>query len=186
MSTVTVAEHAGFCFGVKRAVDGAYKALENADGKPVYCLGSLIHNKAVTDELAEKGLITVSDVSEVPDGGVMLIRAHGEPDSSYDAAKEKNIEILDFTCPFVAKIHSLAKKSEADGRSFLVIGDIDHPEVKGILGSTKLALGAVYEPSKARELISAVQERAVSVAAQTTISEEKFRECCGKTAGCVL
>ena len=145
---ISVAEHAGFCFGVKRAVDAAEQELKRAkaDGVKLYCLGSLIHNKAVTEDLAEKGLITIRSIEEADPGSRVLIRAHGEPDSTYRAAEAAGIEILDETCPFVYRIHDAARKAGEAGRLVFVIGDPDHPEVKGILGSTDRAVGACDDP----------------------------------------
>ena len=129
---IEVAKNAGFCFGVKNAVEEAYRQLEilAKTGTPLYCLGSLIHNRIVTDELAAKGLITASSIDDIPEGSRVLIRAHGEPDSVYTKAAEKGLILTDATCPFVAKIHRLAREAEAKGRYTLVIGDPAHPEVK--------------------------------------------------------
>ena len=133
MSQVTLAKHAGFCFGVGAAVEKCKEELKK--GK-LYCLGAIIHNKNVCSKLEDEGLITVSSIDDVPNNSRVIIRAHGEPDITYIKAKEKNIEIIDATCPFVARIHKLAKESEEQGKELIVIGDKNHPEVIGILGST--------------------------------------------------
>ncbi|MCQ2552306.1 MAG: bifunctional 4-hydroxy-3-methylbut-2-enyl diphosphate reductase/30S ribosomal protein S1 [Clostridia bacterium] len=177
MATITVAEHAGFCFGVTRAVETAYKELEQAkaEGYTLYCLGSLIHNKTVTEELSNNGLVTINNIMEAPENSKVLIRAHGEPDRTYELAKEKGIELIDATCPFVEKIHKIAR--EAD--EILVIGDAEHPEVKGILGCAKKALGATTNPEEVLKIISPNS----TIVAQTTISKESF-ESCIKSASC--
>ena len=138
MDRIRIAEHAGFCFGVTKAVDTAYRELERAsqEGCSLYCLGSLIHNRQVTEELAQSGLVTIASVAEVPEGARVLIRAHGEPDITYRQGAEKGIELIDATCPLVAKIHSIARQAGEDGRLLLVVGNAKPPEVKGILGST--------------------------------------------------
>ena len=114
MSEITIAEHAGFCYGVTRAVNTAYTELERAkaDGRTLYCLGSLIHNRLVTDELEALGLKTVSCIDEIPDGSRVLIRAHGEPDSTYEKGRDKNMEFIDATCPRVASIHKIAREAD--------------------------------------------------------------------------
>ena len=91
--TITVAEHAGFCFSVKRAVDAAVREQEKAkqDGVRLYCLGPLIHNKAVTEQLEQSGLCTIRSIDEAESGSRVLIRAHGEPDSTYEKAAEKGM-----------------------------------------------------------------------------------------------
>ncbi|MBQ9911937.1 MAG: bifunctional 4-hydroxy-3-methylbut-2-enyl diphosphate reductase/30S ribosomal protein S1 [Firmicutes bacterium] len=179
MRTVILAEHAGFCFGVKKAVNTAYEELEKAaaDGVKLYCLGSLIHNRVVTDELKEKGLITVSSIEDVPDGSRVLIRAHGEPDETYRKAGEKGVHIIDATCPLVGKVHKIAKDVQSKGGTLLVIGDRDHPEVIGILGSTEGPAFAAATPEEAAEFARAHKGEAVTVVSQTTLTEESFEKC---------
>ena len=179
MRTVTLAEHAGFCFGVKKAVNTAYDELERAqkDGKKLYCLGSLIHNRDVTDELKEKGLVTIESIDEAPCGCRLLIRAHGEPDITYEKAKEKNIEIIDATCPLVGKVHRIAKETEEKGRALLVIGDGSHPEIKGILGSTKGKAYSAETPEEVRRIMEDLGGEPVTVVSQTTLTEELFGSC---------
>ncbi|MCQ2553264.1 MAG: bifunctional 4-hydroxy-3-methylbut-2-enyl diphosphate reductase/30S ribosomal protein S1 [Clostridia bacterium] len=171
MPTITVAEHAGFCFGVTRAVETAYKELEKAkeEGTNLYCLGLLIHNKEVANELSEKGLVTIKHIMEAPENSRVLIRAHGEPDETYEIAKAKGIEIIDATCPFVGRIHKIAREAEET----LVIGDPKHPEVIGILGSAKKPLGATTEPEVVAEKIGPN----TTIVAQTTITLETFEKC---------
>ena len=177
---ISVAEHAGFCFGVKRAVDAAEQELKRAkaDGVKLYCLGSLIHNKAVTEDLAEKGLITIRSIEEADPGSRVLIRAHGEPDSTYRAAEAAGIEILDETCPFVYRIHDAARKAGEAGRLVFVIGDPDHPEVKGILGSTDRAVGACDDPERIAYYADLFRDKPVTALAQTTLTRAKFDACC--------
>jgi len=168
---ITVADNAGFCFGVTRACQTAYDELEKArqQGKTLYCLGLLIHNKAVNEELKEKGLITINSIDDAPNGSRVLIRAHGEPDSTYEEAKKKNIEIIDATCPFVEKIHKIAREED----EILVIGDENHPEVIGILGSAKKPLGATTNPDEVKLKIGPKS----TIVAQTTITLETFKKC---------
>ena len=180
--TITVAEHAGFCFGVQRAVDAAAQELKKAaqDGVRLYCLGPLIHNKAVTEELEKEGLVTIASIEEAEPGSRVLIRAHGEPDSTYRAAEEKGIQICDETCPFVYRIHEAARKAGAAGRSVFVIGDPKHPEVIGILGSTDAAVGACDDPEKVSEFEEVLKDRPVTALAQTTLTRAKFDACCAR------
>ena len=179
MRTITLAEHAGFCFGVKHAVNTAYEELEKArsEGVGLYCLGSLIHNRDVTDELKDKGLITINDIDEAPEGCRLLIRAHGEPDITYEKAKEKNIHIIDATCPLVERVHKIAKEVSAKGRALLVIGDRSHPEIIGILGSTKGIAGAAETEEDARAFALENQGIGITVVSQTTLTLETFEKC---------
>ncbi|MCQ2561572.1 MAG: bifunctional 4-hydroxy-3-methylbut-2-enyl diphosphate reductase/30S ribosomal protein S1 [Clostridia bacterium] len=178
--TITVADHAGFCFGVQRAVDTAYEELEKSagTGEKLYCLGSLIHNKIVTSELESKGLVTIKDISEAPAGAHVLIRAHGEPDSTYAAAAAAGTRITDATCPFVDKIHKSARRAGGLGRRVFVIGDPDHPEVIGILGAAPLKVGAADSPEDCLRFKNQLLGQPITAVAQTTISREKFDSCC--------
>jgi len=176
MKEIMVADHAGFCFGVSKAVQIAYDEIEcaNADGKKLYCLGHLIHNKIVVDELEARGLITIKNISEAEPGQRVLIRAHGEPDSTYEKAKDMGVEIIDATCPFVAKIHRIAREQASEGRYLIVVGDEEHPEVQGILGSSDKVAGAVMGSSQGYALAKSFSDTPLSVVAQTTITRESF------------
>ncbi len=180
MHTITVAPHAGFCFGVQRAVDAAELELKKAekDGVKLYCLGSLIHNRAVTEDLERKGLITIHDIREAERGSRVLIRAHGEPDATYEAADALGVSLCDETCPFVYRIHEAARRAGAAGRRVFVFGDPEHPEVIGILGSTPMAVGASDDPEGVASFAEQLTGSPVTALAQTTLTREKFDACC--------
>ena len=103
---IIVGKTAGFCYGVKRAVDGATELVKNDTN--IYCLGELVHNKEVIKELTEQGMKIINNINEAK--GTTIIRAHGVEKAIYDIAKEKNIKLEDFTCPNVAKIHEIAQE----------------------------------------------------------------------------
>ncbi|MEI6588019.1 MAG: 4-hydroxy-3-methylbut-2-enyl diphosphate reductase [Candidatus Moraniibacteriota bacterium] len=127
---IIIAKHAGFCFGVRRAVDMAEKALEG--GRKVYCLGSLIHNQQVIEKLEQRGLVTAKDPAEVPAGSLFLVRSHGiDPNIVKDIIAQGG-EILDATCPFVRRAQMVAEKFHADGFDVVICGDPKHAEVIGI------------------------------------------------------
>ena len=176
---ITLSEHSGFCFGVSKAVDTCKSELLKAYeiGERLYCLGELIHNKYVIEKLSDEGLITVQSVDEVPENSSLLIRAHGEPPITYEKAAAKNIKIIDATCPFVARIHRLAEKADSAGRELIVIGDSEHPEVKGILGCSSAALGAASDEEGLKGLL-AKAKGPLCVVSQTTMSAEKFNTLC--------
>ncbi len=175
-----VAEHAGFCFGVKRAVEMARGEMERArrEGTKLYCLGALIHNKRVVAELAAGGMITIDNIAAAEPGSVVLIRAHGEPDCVYEAARAAGMRVVDATCPFVYKIHEAARRAGGAGRKIFVIGDCSHPEVKGILGSTELPIGAAASPEGCLAFKEELQSGPVTAVAQTTLTRENFDACC--------
>ena len=115
---ITLAKHAGYCFGVRRAVQ---MAEENASSENLlYSAGPLIHNRHVIEDLRKKGVITVNDLEEIPDGARVIIRAHGVPPEDYDFLQSKGCVILDATCPFVARIHRIAEEESQKGRAVLI------------------------------------------------------------------
>ncbi len=122
----------GFCFGVAITVKKAEEAVA-APGSSVVTLGHVVHNPQMVASLEEKGLKNAHSVEDVPDGGTLFVRAHGLPTNVYDRAKEKNLTVIDATCPMVTKIHVQAERLRNDGYKIVVVGDANHPEVKGTL-----------------------------------------------------
>ncbi|NLP31104.1 MAG: bifunctional 4-hydroxy-3-methylbut-2-enyl diphosphate reductase/30S ribosomal protein S1 [Clostridiales bacterium] len=132
---IKLGEHSGFCFGVKEAIKKAEEIVNNnKENKKIYTKGPLIHNKAVTDELEGKGVSILNDLNEAVEGSIIIVRSHGEPESFYKEAYEKKLEVINATCPFVSKIHRLVKDASLKGRNVVVVGDKNHPELKGIVG----------------------------------------------------
>ena len=135
---ITVAKSAGFCFGVQRAVDAVYDLLKE-NSSDIYSIGPLIHNEIVTKDLKNKGLIEINDYDEIKNlkNKKVIIRTHGIEKQVYDLLKSNNNSIVDLTCPFVSKIHKLVEEYSEYGYKIIVIGDKDHPEVKGIVSYAK-------------------------------------------------
>ncbi len=129
---VIVAEPTGLCFGVKRAIQAVEKALE--EGRPVYGLGSPIHNPQEVRRLERLGLRVVNSEEEVPEGATAFIRAHGVAPAVTARLQEKNVKIIDGTCPFVRVVQNRAKELSDAGYHLLILGDARHPEIVGILG----------------------------------------------------
>ena len=175
MPKVIIASNAGFCFGVKRAVDMA--ALHASDGNS-YMLGDVIHNKTVIAELEKKGLRRVSSVNELPclmprEHGKVIIRSHGADKSTCDAIKKKGYEVIDATCPFVAKIHELVRKHYETGYHIVIIGKRDHPEVVATNGWCDGTATVIDEQSDIDELS---RYDKLCFVCQTTFEGKKFRE----------
>jgi len=126
---IRVVKSAGFCFGVKRAVDMAFKAASEAKGK-VCTYGPIIHNPQVVESLKEKGIQWIEEINEDVDS--ILIRTHGIPKQLYDDLEKKKINIIDATCPFVKKAQEYAKLLKKEGYQIVILGDEGHPEVVGI------------------------------------------------------
>ena len=135
---ITLAKSAGFCFGVKRAVDTVYEQLEMsaAERQPIYTFGPIIHNEEVVRDLEEKGVTVLESVEELEEraahGGTVIIRAHGVEKGISEKIKELGYTLVDATCPFVLKIHRLVEKHSAEGAQIVIIGNEKHPEVQGI------------------------------------------------------
>ncbi len=167
---VKLAAKAGFCFGVKRALDMAERTGENS---PSVSLGPLIHNQQVVKRLAERGIQVVNDLEEVSGGQALIIRSHGVGPSVYQGAESKGIPVVDATCPFVQKAQRLAAESTQMGQQVIVMGDKHHPEVQGILGWAGNHAIPIQTLEEAKELPFYPQ---LAVLAQTTQLAESFRE----------
>jgi len=131
---IRLAKSAGFCFGVKRALDIAMKAAQNQD--KVIMLGDIVHNEAVVNKIVSFGIRKTKRLKKA-NGHTLLIRAHGEPLEVFKAAKRLGYKITDATCPMVKEIHRIAKEMEGSGYRIIVIGDKNHDEVRGITGQLK-------------------------------------------------
>lgn len=170
MSNIRVAESAGFCFGVKRAIEMAYEAI-GVEPK-LYSYGQLIHNKTVTDNLASKGLEIVESLDGLTEG-TLLIRSHGVGKALYDEAEAKGLKILDGTCPFVKKIHNIVHDKLAEGMGIIIVGDGTHPEVIGINGWCENA-AVILEDEEAAKTKEIPEKEKYAVVVQTTFRQAKF------------
>ncbi|MBN2019006.1 MAG: 4-hydroxy-3-methylbut-2-enyl diphosphate reductase [Sedimentisphaerales bacterium] len=135
---VMVAEKYGFCAGVRNAISTAEKVL--AERGRVYSLGPIIHNSDVVERLAKKGLITVDNVEQIPQGATALIRSHGAASEEIARLKEKNADIVDATCVLVKRVQQIAAQMEQEGYRVVIVGDREHPEVRAVVGCTRNAV----------------------------------------------
>ena len=170
MSNIRMAESAGFCFGVKRAIEMVYEAI-GVEPK-LYSYGQLIHNKTVTDDLASKGLQIVENLDGLTEG-TLLIRSHGVGKALYDEAEAKGLKILDGTCPFVKKIHNIVHDKLAEGMGIIIVGDGTHPEVIGINGWCENA-AVILEDEEAAKTKEIPEKEKYAVVVQTTFRQAKF------------
>ena len=176
--TITRAKTAGFCFGVNRAVELVNSLLD--EGKKVCTLGPIIHNEQVVGQLADRGVVIANTPQDVPQGYVLVIRSHGVPLSVYEELSQKNLEIQDATCPFVAKIHSIVTKASEKGDIILIAGNAEHPEVLGIRSRCKDVAYTFKDDADLRQLLEnhpELKEKPVSVVAQTTFNTEIWKKC---------
>ncbi|MDR2904116.1 MAG: 4-hydroxy-3-methylbut-2-enyl diphosphate reductase, partial [Clostridiales bacterium] len=125
-----LAKTAGFCFGVKRAVDCVYK---EAEAGKIYTFGPIIHNKTVTEALEKKGVRAIDNFENITDGKIIL-RSHGVSPKIYQTLTEKGLRFTDCTCPYVKKIHQIVAAEAAAGNKIIIIGNVSHPEIQGIRG----------------------------------------------------
>ncbi|MDB0441163.1 4-hydroxy-3-methylbut-2-enyl diphosphate reductase [Clostridioides difficile] len=169
---VKIAKNAGFCFGVKRAMKMAWDEVEKNDSG-IYALGPLIHNKQAVARYEQKGLKTVDEIDIIPDYENMIIRSHGVPEKVYKEAKNKKLKIVDTTCPFVKKIHTVVSEYHNKGYEIIVIGDMKHPEVIGINGwceNSAIIIKAVEQ----MENMEFDNSKQYCVVAQTTINPDLY------------
>ena len=176
---VKVAETAGFCFGVKRAVNKVYELIDT-EQKPIFTLGPIIHNEGVVADLEARGVhvIVEADLDSPDDtlqNGTVVIRSHGVGKSIYDKLKEKNISYVDVTCPFVLKIHRIVEKESLAGNHIIIIGDKDHPEVQGICGCCQGPYTVIKNQEEAEAFVPPKGKK-ISIVSQTTFNYNKFQE----------
>ncbi len=173
MATIHIAEHAGTCYGVQRALDAAHQAA--ADGPhEVATLGPLIHNPVVVQELQEEGVHLAETLEDIASGTV-IIRAHGVVPQTIEAAKAAGLNVVDATCPYVKKAHLAAAKLASEGYQIIVVGESGHPEVEGILGHAGNGAQVV---SCVDDLAAIELAARVGVVVQTTQRAENLAQIC--------
>ena len=174
---VRLAKSAGFCFGVKRAVETVYEQVVKHQGQKIYTYGPIIHNDEVVRDLKEKGVSVVESLEEMEhiEKGIMIIRSHGISKAEYNRIAELGFEIVDATCPFVKKIHKNVAKESLAGREVVIIGSANHPEVQGIKGWCE-GKCTVIETAEEAEKFTPETGKKVSIVAQTTFNYKKFKD----------
>ncbi len=175
---IVMAEHAGFCFGVERAVGCVYEKIKS--GRPIYTYGPIVHNEEVVRELEEKGVKVIEDEAQLDDfipekDAIIIIRAHGVSERVSQKLQEKGFEVVDATCPFVKKIHRTVAEESAKGRKIIIVGDPNHPEVIGIKGWIKGDAIVFKEVSDAEKFIPDGDSE-YTLVSQTTFQRKKFKE----------
>jgi 4-hydroxy-3-methylbut-2-enyl diphosphate reductase len=176
---IIIAENAGFCYGVKRAIEIAEREAMSND---CYTLGELIHNSCETSRLEGLGIKKAANISDIPKGSTVIIRSHGEPKSVYDELKAGGYRVIDATCPNVEFIHKTVRRASENGRLNIIIGAREHPEVQGILGSCEAALVFKNEEEIESWLKQENADRPdkntpITVVYQTTEIRERAKKC---------
>jgi 4-hydroxy-3-methylbut-2-enyl diphosphate reductase len=156
----------GFCAGVVRAIEVVERCLDKFS-PPIYVKHQIVHNPYVVAALERKGAITVEDVDEIPEGSTVVFSAHGSPPEDFRRAKERNLNVIDATCPLVTRVHNEAKKYHKEGNVVILVGHRGHAEVRGTMGQAPMILMDDREPVNLNNLSGDSQ---VTVLTQTTLS----------------
>ena len=179
---IVKAKTAGFCFGVKRAVDKVYyeiarKEQEKSGGK-IYTFGPIIHNDEVIRDFEEKGVAVIHTLEELQNlhEGVVIIRSHGVAKSVYQIIEEHGMKIVDATCPFVKKIHNIVEQASTKGEYIVIVGNSTHPEVEGIVGWVHGNGVVVVQSVQEAYDFEATYGQKISIVSQTTFNYNKFKE----------
>ena len=173
---IIVGKNAGFCFGVKRAVEGSLN--EVTKNKKIYCLGELVHNNEVISKLREKGIMFIDNINEIKDDKAkLIIRAHGVEQKVYKDVENKKIELIDFTCPFVAKIHKIADDYQKKGYYIFLIGNRKHPEIIGTSSHCGNNYSIIEDEDNLMDELNILKKKRIKdllVIVQTTYSKNKY------------
>ncbi len=175
------AKSAGFCFGVKRAVEKVYEQI--GKGRKIYTFGPIIHNEEVVRDLEARGVSVIEGIEELKalDEGMVVIRSHGVSKEVYDLLEKKGLECVDATCPFVKRIHDIVEKEGGQGKKIVIIGNPGHPEVEGIKGWSSGEVEIIESIEQAERFTNeeknlAVKEEKICIVSQTTFNYNKFKE----------
>jgi len=180
---IIVAPHAGFCFGVERAIELAEEAANfTKEGKKVYTFGPLIHNPQEIDRLKQLGVKVLENENQLDNGTVLILRSHGIPPQKERELKSKGVKIIDATCPYVKAVHEAVVKLVNEGYFIVLVGEKNHPEVLGTWGYLKDTYGEGIIVETLEDLKPALNKQKVGVIAQTTQNEQFFKEVVGELA----
>ena len=174
---VILAKTAGFCFGVRRAVETVYDQVEKNTDRKIYTYGPIIHNAEVIKDMEQRGVSVLKSEQELDgvEDGIVIIRSHGVPKRICDRLDEMGIAYVDATCPFVKKIHRIAMEESAKGSHIIIIGNDSHPEVEGIKGWAGSEVTVISSKEEA-ERFAVSKSKKICVVAQTTYNYNKFKE----------
>ena len=175
MKKLILATPRGFCAGVDRAIHVVERAVEKF-GTPIYVRHEIVHNKFVVDTLKDKGVVFVDELSQVPEGSVVIFSAHGVAERIYEEAKNRNLQVLDASCPLVLKVHFSAKRHYNAGRHIILIGHAGHAEVEGTLGQLPEGAITLIRNESDAETVVVPQDKELAYITQTTLSVAETRK----------
>ena len=175
MKKLILATPRGFCAGVDHAIHVVERAVEKF-GTPIYVRHEIVHNKFVVDTLKDKGVVFVDELSQVPEGSVVIFSAHGVAERIYEEAKNRNLQVLDASCPLVLKVHFSAKRHYNAGRHIILIGHAGHAEVEGTLGQLPEGAITLIRNETDAETVVVPQDKELAYITQTTLSVAETRK----------
>ncbi len=175
---VQLAKTAGFCFGVKRAVDTVYEQVKKHKGKRIYTFGPIIHNEEVIKDIERHGVTVLNSIKELEElrEGIVIIRSHGVAKSICDILESNGISYVDATCPFVKKIHHIVQEESSKGSHIIIIGNSSHPEVEGIRGWAGNNVTVLQNEEEAKNFKIENENQKVCIVSQTTFNYNKFKD----------
>ena len=173
---VLVAKTAGFCFGVRRAVEKVYEQVKDGH-HPIYTYGPIIHNENVVEDLERRGVHVIQTRKDLEalTQGTVVIRSHGVEREIYELIAKKNLHLVDATCPYVKKIHKIVERESRKGSKILIIGNPDHPEVQGIKGWSTTPV-TIIETEEEAEKYENLERNHICIVSQTTFNYNKFNK----------
>jgi 4-hydroxy-3-methylbut-2-en-1-yl diphosphate reductase len=170
---IKIAKYAGTCFGVDNAIKKTFETIKENNNKNIYIIGELVHNPFVVEKLSKEGLIKINNIQKLKKDDYLIIRAHGEQKKVYDYCNKNKINIIDCTCPFVLKAQKHAQELENKKYQVVIVGDSNHPEVRGIVAQTKNAI-VISNPKDAINKIK--KNGKIGILSQTTQTRDNFSE----------
>ncbi len=175
---VELAKTAGFCFGVKRAVDTVYEQVKEHKGEKIYTFGPIIHNEEVIKDLEKQGVAVLNSLQELEElkEGIVIIRSHGVAKRVCDILEDNGISYVDATCPFVKKIHNIVHEESSKGSHIVIIGNSAHPEVEGIRGWAGENVTVIQNETEAKDFQIENENQKVCIVSQTTFNYNKFKD----------
>ncbi|MQN00626.1 MAG: 4-hydroxy-3-methylbut-2-enyl diphosphate reductase [Lachnospiraceae bacterium] len=176
---IIVAEHAGFCFGVKRAVSIVEEQIAANPGRRIYTDGPIIHNETVVNDFKKQGVEVMDETEDASsyEKGIVILRSHGVSQKMQEGIENAGHTTVDATCPFVKKIHNLAMEASKNGDYIIIIGDRNHPEIQGVCGWIQgNDYSCIQTEEEARNFTLKDKSRKITLLSQTTFNHKKFHE----------
>lgn len=178
VTEVLVAGNRGPCGGVNMTLEAVSQVLEVVEGRePVYTNWDVVHNKPIVERFEKKGLINIkNDWEKIPDHSILILSAHGVPPSAYEIAKQKNLHVIDTTCPLVTRVHALVKRAETEGKHIIYQGKTGHPETLGVMGEIESENISLIEKPEDVDKLNLPKDKEKIIFSQTTLGTDEIKD----------